>query len=58
VRALGWEQTASFEERLAATVRWYGENADWWRPLKSGEYRDYYARQYAHRLGSAPPAVP
>jgi dTDP-glucose 4,6-dehydratase len=58
VRALGWEPTVFFEEGLADTVRWYRENADWWRPLKSGEYRDYYARQYAHRLGSAPPPVP
>jgi dTDP-glucose 4,6-dehydratase len=56
VSALGWEQTASFEEGLAGTVKWYSENPDWWRPLKSGEYRDYYTRQYAHRLGSAPPA--
>ena len=57
VRSLGWEPTVSFEEGLATTVRWYGENADWWRPLKAGEYRDYYARQYADRLGSAPPPV-
>ena len=55
VCALGWEQTVSFEEGLAGTVKWYSENPDWWRPLKSGEYRDYYTRQYADRLGSAPP---
>jgi len=57
VRALGWEPTVSFEEGLAGTVRWYTANPDWWGPLKSGEYRDYYLRQYGDRLGSAPPPV-
>ena len=57
VRTLGWEPTVDFDEGLAATVTWYSENRDWWRPLKSGDYRRYYERQYASRLGSAPPAV-
>jgi dTDP-glucose 4,6-dehydratase len=30
---LGWEPTVGFEEGLAATVRWYEEHQDWWRPL-------------------------
>jgi dTDP-glucose 4,6-dehydratase len=57
VRALGWKPTVAFDEGLAATVKWYDENRDWWRPLKSGDYRRFYARQYASRLASAPPAV-
>jgi dTDP-glucose 4,6-dehydratase len=55
VLALGWEPTARFEDGLARTVTWYSEHRDWWRPLKSGEYRRYYARQYGDRLGTAPP---
>jgi len=32
---------------LTATVQWYLENERWWRDIVSGEYRDWYARQYA-----------
>jgi dTDP-glucose 4,6-dehydratase len=49
---LGWRPGRSFDEGLAETVAWYREHRDWWLPIKSGEYRDYYARQYAERLGS------
>ena len=35
---------------LAETVEWYARNRGWWEPIKSGEYRAYYERQYAERL--------
>ena len=47
--ALGWEPTITFEEGLAETVRWYADNPDWWRPIKSGEYLRYYQQQYEER---------
>ena len=50
VRALGWEPQRDFEAGLAETVGWYRENRAWWEPIKSGEYLDYYKRQYAERL--------
>ena len=50
IRALGWTPRWSFEEGLAATVDWYRSRRDWWEPIKSGEYREYYRRQYADRL--------
>ena len=34
---------------LGLTVDWYRDHEAWWRPLKSGEYLDYYKRQYAER---------
>jgi len=34
VRALGWSPRHSFMEGVAATVEWYREREDWWRPLK------------------------
>lgn len=53
LRALGWERQYDFESALAATVRWYVDNEWWWREIKTGEYLDYYKRQYANRLASA-----
>jgi dTDP-glucose 4,6-dehydratase len=50
VRALGWEPTVRFSEGLAQTVDWYRENAWWWEPIRSGEYRKYYERQYGRSL--------
>jgi dTDP-glucose 4,6-dehydratase len=49
LRALGWEPAHTFEEGLAKTVEWYVENEWWWRKLKSGEYREYYRKQYEER---------
>ena len=48
-RALGWAPRTDFDAGLRATVEWYRENEAWWRPLKSGEFLDYYKRQYANR---------
>ena len=36
---------------MRETVAWYRDNRDWWEPIKSGEYREYYEKQYAERLG-------
>jgi dTDP-glucose 4,6-dehydratase len=53
LRGLGWRPETSFGDGLAATVTWYREHRDWWEQIKSGEYREYYARQYAERLANA-----
>jgi dTDP-glucose 4,6-dehydratase len=50
LKALGWEPRVRFDEGLAETVRWYRDNAWWWAPIRSGEYRDYYERHYGHAL--------
>jgi dTDP-glucose 4,6-dehydratase len=53
LRALGWTPQHSFDAGgLEETVAWYRDNREWWEPIKSGEYRAYYAQQYAARLGS------
>jgi len=49
---LGWAPAAPFETGLEETVRWYVDNPAWWRPIKSGEFREYYRRQYAEISGS------
>jgi dTDP-glucose 4,6-dehydratase len=45
-RALGWTPQVDFRSGLERTVRWYVEHEDWWRPLKSGDYWEYYRRNY------------
>ena len=47
--ALGWAPQVPFEDGLRSTVEWYQANEPWWRPLRSGEFLDYYKRQYARR---------
>jgi dTDP-glucose 4,6-dehydratase len=55
LRTLGWSPSHSFGELgLRKTVDWYRGNRAWWEPIKSGEYRAYYERQYADRLAGHP----
>ena len=51
IRALGWEAQVHFAEGLERTVAWYRDNTDWWEPIRSGDYREYYERQYGRKLG-------
>jgi len=46
IRGLGWEPLYDLDRGLRETVRWYLENRDWWMPIKSGEFREYYLRRY------------
>jgi dTDP-glucose 4,6-dehydratase len=46
---LGWAPRYPFASALETTVRWYRDNASWWQPLKSGEFRTFYERQYGSR---------
>jgi len=50
-RALGWEAQVRFAEGLERTVDWYRDNTAWWEPIRSGDYRAYYERQYGKSLG-------
>ena len=47
-RELGWEPAVTFEAGLERTVRWYLDNAWWWRPLREERYG-------GERLGLAQP---
>jgi dTDP-glucose 4,6-dehydratase len=50
LEALGWKPEVGFDEGLQRTVEWYRENESWWEPIRSGEYRSYYERQYGRAL--------
>jgi dTDP-glucose 4,6-dehydratase len=51
LRELGWEPRLDFDAGIAETVEWYRVNEEWWGPIRSGEYREYYERQYGRTLG-------
>lgn len=46
LRQLGWHPVYTFKEALHDTIEWYKNNLDWWKKLKSGEYLEYYKKQY------------
>lgn len=50
LKALGWSPGVPFETGIAQTIEWYAQNRAWWEPIKSGDWSDYYAQQYAWRL--------
>jgi dTDP-glucose 4,6-dehydratase len=50
-RELGWAPARDFAEGLAHTVEWYRANGAWVESVRSGAYRDYYARMYGDREG-------
>jgi dTDP-glucose 4,6-dehydratase len=49
VKTLGWTPATTFDTALAATVEWYRGHEAWWKPIKSGTFRQYYQTQYATR---------
>ena len=46
---LGWRPRLDLRAGLARTVRWYLENGEWIERIRSGEYREWMARNYARR---------
>jgi len=48
--ALGWDPPTDFNSGMEKTVKWYMENRDWWEPLKSGKYLEYYKKNYGMEL--------
>jgi dTDP-glucose 4,6-dehydratase len=43
---LGWEPSLKFEEGLKKTIRWYLDNEVWLKNVTSGDYQNYYQKQY------------
>lgn len=46
-KRLGWTPRRTFEAAMRTTVDWYRDNQEWWRPIKSGEFKKYYEKQYS-----------
>ena len=49
IHRLGWRPRHPFAQALETTVAWYRSHEAWWKPLKSGELRAWYDRQYGAR---------
>jgi dTDP-glucose 4,6-dehydratase len=45
-RELEWKPKFSFEQAIYRTIDWYVENQSWWEKIISGEYLQYFAKQY------------
>ena len=48
-KELGWQPQIKFADGLKQTIEWYKNNQAWWQKIKSGEYKDYYKKQYEQR---------
>jgi len=51
---LGWRPKTELDQGLKEPGEWYLARQDWWRAVKSGQYRDYYERQYGGRAILSP----
>ncbi|MGB5425735.1 MAG: dTDP-glucose 4,6-dehydratase [Gammaproteobacteria bacterium] len=49
---LGWSPQHDFESGIENTIQWYLAHRDWCDRVRSGEYRDYYVRQYGETANS------
>jgi dTDP-glucose 4,6-dehydratase len=52
-RRLGWKVRVGFDEGIERTVRWYLKNGSWWKPIKEGRFKRYYAKLYRNRIAEA-----
>jgi len=50
---LGWKAEVHFDEGIKRTVDWYRDHPEWWQPIREGEYREYYERQYGTKLSGS-----
>ncbi len=55
IKALGWTPRHDSAAAIEETVHWYMENQWWWEKVRAGEFKEYYAQQYAQRLAEAKP---
>ncbi|MCM3150876.1 dTDP-glucose 4,6-dehydratase [Priestia megaterium] len=46
---LGWEPKYTFDTGIVETIQWYLDNQDWWKNIKSGDYVNYYNKQYGDK---------
>ena len=45
-KELGWSPSVTFEQGLTITIDWYLNNEEWLNNVTSGDYQNYYKKQY------------
>jgi dTDP-glucose 4,6-dehydratase len=45
-KELGWKPSVTFEQGLQKTIDWYLDNPEWLKNVTSGNYQNYYEKQY------------
>ena len=48
---LGWKPSLQFEEGLSKTIDWYLNHTEWLEAVTSGNYQNYYDKQYRRGEG-------
>ncbi|MDC7763014.1 dTDP-glucose 4,6-dehydratase [Priestia aryabhattai] len=46
---LGWKPKYTFDTGIVETIQWYLDNQGWWKNIKSGDYVNYYNKQYGDK---------
>lgn len=46
---LGWKPKYTFDTGIVETIQWYLDNQGWWENIKSGDYVNYYNKQYGDK---------
>jgi len=49
IKELGWRPEYDLDRAIDATVKWYVENEEWWKKIKSGKFREDYERLYKNK---------
>ena len=47
---LDWQPSYTFEQAIEDIVTWYIENDEWVKSIRSGDYVNFYQKQYGHRI--------
>lgn len=45
-KELGWKPSVTFEQGLSKTIDWFLSNQEWLDHVTSGDYQNYYSKQY------------
>ena len=45
-KELGWSPSVTFKQGLTITIDWYLNNEEWLNNVTSGDYQNYYKKQY------------
>ncbi|MBQ1787254.1 MAG: dTDP-glucose 4,6-dehydratase [Turicibacter sp.] len=46
---LGWKPTYNFDTGIKQTIQWYLDHKQWWENIISGEYQNYFEKQYGDK---------